>query len=279
MKRAPNLKFLILLMTLLSCGESDFKKFSKLGELRIVAIKADIPEVDGTQTGSVNVTLTPYISDIESKGRVFQVDVVTCLDSGITQGGETECENPNVEVYPNGNSFNTGSLSASNYTGAMDPITITINNPANLISNFSTQQKFNGVNYLVAFRLSSGSTVLNAVKAVSISTRSSYNSNPIISGFEFDGLDLSGSLSKKGKLKMLFSAGSEAYQVMRADGTITLKQENLLISWFVSEGKIRPPRIIDTQFSTFYPKSDNAITLIGVARDRRGGTDVLIISP
>ena len=64
-----------------------------------------------------------------------------------------------------------------------------------------------------------------------------------------------------------------------ADGTKTTKTENLLISWFVSKGAVQPPRIVESQSSTYYPSEDTSITLIGVVRDRCGGTDILVLSP
>lgn len=269
----------ILLIMISGCGEENFKKFSKLGELRVVGIVSDVPEVDGTNTGNVNVTLTPYISDIEAAGRTFSVTVVTCLDTGVTRGGSPECLSPTTQTYPNGNTFNTAGLAANNYTGAMDPITVTIANPSSLISAFSAQQRFNGVNFLVAFRLQSGSTITNAIKAIPISERTTLNSNPVIEGVTYNGAAITSGLNSGGALDMTFTNGAQSYEVMRADGSIITKQESLLISWFVSKGKIQPPRMIDSQNTTFFPENTSAVTLIGVARDRRGGTAVRILNP
>lgn len=270
---------LTVILFVISCGETDFKKFSQLGETRIVAIVADTPEIDGSSTGNVNVTLTPYISDINGAGRVFNVTVVTCLDTGVTRGGSPECENATTETYPNSNTYDTTNLAASNFTGAMDPITLTISNPASLIADYSNQQRFNGVNYLVAFRFQSGSTTINTIKAIPISERSVRNSNPVITGITYNGGVISSGPTASGALNMSLSSGSESYDVMQANGTVISKQESLLISWFVSKGKVQPARIVESQNSTYFPENNSAITLIGVARDRRGGSAVTVLNP
>lgn len=272
------LNFLIVLFTIFTygCGEADFTKFSRLGGLRMVGIEASVPEVDGTATGNVSVTLTPYISDIDAGGRTFNVTVFSCLDSGITRGGEPDCENPTTETST---TFDTSTLSADNYTGSMGGYSITISNPASLIEDYSEQQRFNGVNYLVIFQLQQGGETFRAVKAIPISERTTANSNPTIQNITFNEAALSNSPTSQGTLDMTLSAGAETYEVMRGDGTKTTKTENLLISWFVSKGAVQPARIVESQSSTYYPSEDTSITLIGVVRDRRGGTDVVVLSP
>ena len=245
----------------------------------MVGIVSDIPEIDGTQTGNVNITLTPYISDITAAGRTFNVTVLTCVDSGVTRGSSPDCESPTTQTYPNGNTFSTSGLSATNYTGAMDNITITVSNPASLISSYSTQQKYNGVNFLILFRLQSGEDSLTAIKAIPISERTTRNSNPSIDSITFNGVSISSSPSRGGGLNVNLNSGAETYQVMQADGSLITKTESLLISWFVSKGSVQPPRIVESQTSTFFPEDDSNITLIGVVRDRRGGTAVKVIAP
>lgn len=270
-----------LLFSICSCSEPDFKKFYELGDLRIIGIEADIPEVDGNSTSDIDVTLTPYISDFTAAGRTFTVTVISCLDPGFTRGAEPQCQTSTIETYPNGNTFNTSSLSTSNYTGAMDPITITIANPSNLISSFSNQQKFNGVNYLVAFSLTSGSTSLTAVKAIPISTRPTLNSNPEIENILLDSGVLTTSPLVKGSLSMTYTTngGEEVYNEMLSDGSLIQQTESFLITWFYTKGKVVPGRIIDGQTSKFNPDSSAATTLVGVLRDRRGGTDIKILNP
>ena len=50
---------------------------------------ANTPEVSDNQS---TVTLTPIVSDIESKGRQISVEVVACLDPGLSRGAEVSCE-------------------------------------------------------------------------------------------------------------------------------------------------------------------------------------------
>jgi hypothetical protein len=54
------------------CSMEDFEEFKQLGGLRIVGVEVDNSEIDGTTSGTVNVTLTPYISDIDAGGRNLQ---------------------------------------------------------------------------------------------------------------------------------------------------------------------------------------------------------------
>lgn len=269
-------------LLLSSCGEVDFAtEFSDLGSLRIVGAIASSAEVDGTSNGAESVTLTPYISDINAAGRVFTVSVTSCLAPDLAQGADPTCETRQVETYPNSNTFDTNTLSGSNFTGPMSPITISINNPAGLIAPYSAQQKFNGVSYIVIFVLTSGETKLTFVKEINITTRATRNSNPIVQDITFDKNPITNSPTIKGKLAVTFAAGGamETYEEMDNSGTISTQTESYLITWFYSRGEVTPWRITEGQTSTYKPFDSSGITLIAVIKDRRGGTDIKILTP
>jgi hypothetical protein len=266
-----------------SCSKQKFEKFSQLGGPRILAIKADQPEIDGSGTGNVAVTLTPYISDIDGNGRVLSVRVVTCADLAIGQGNQPACSTPQVETYPSGNTFDTTSLMATNYTGAMTPITITIANPASLIAGYSDQAKFNGVPYSIFFSIQFGTTTITAVKQVDIGLRSSLNQNPQIQNITLDGTAITSSPSAGGTLSYSIASGHtpESFQVMDASGNLYGSQkETYLLTWFYYDAKIKPFRLLEAQNSQFVMTAGaGQATIVAVLRDQRGGTDVKIITP
>jgi hypothetical protein len=260
------------------CSMEDFEEFKQLGGLRIVGVEVDNSEIDGTTSGTVNVTLTPYISDIDAGGRTFSVSVVSCLDATFAQTGQLGCK-PNTETYPNSNSFDTSTLSASSYTGAMDSITISINDPASLIENFSEQLRFNGVPYYVFFTLSSGSESLSFVKQLRITDRGTLNSNPEIDEVRLDGSELTSAPSGSGTLSVTLTASGEPekYAELTGNGTTQSQTESYLVSWFASPGDITLGRVLFGQTSEL--DTNQSTVLIAVVRDRRGGTDVVVLSP
>ena len=265
-----------LLLIFSACNTPDFKNFSELGELRIMGIVADQPEIDGTRTDNVQVVLTPYISDIYGEGRKFTVVVAGCLDPGISQGASPRCLNPKFEAYPNGNTFDSSALAKSNYTGAMDAVTITISNPAAQIAGFSAQQRYNGINYLVVFRLEYGATNLTAVKSISISERPKLNRNPEIAAIVFDEEQAANTL-KSVDIDVSFTeaGGQEDYQEMSADGSVASLSESYFITWFYYLAEIKPSRILLGQQSK-YKNEVSPYTIVAVVKDRRGGTAVRV---
>ena len=262
---------------LCACSAPDFNKFSQLGELRMLGIVADKPEIDGTRSDAVQVTLTPYLSDIDAGGREFTVMVGSCLDPGLSQGASPRCLQPKLATYPSGNTFDTSVLRDKNYTGAMTAITITIDNPASLIAARDKQQQYNGVNYLVIFNLRAGDAQLTAVKAIAISARENLNTNP-----EIDKIyPACSSLTDHSEMAISFTATGKQqdYREMRADGSFNNLTESYFITWFYLHGKVRPSRILLNQPSTYIAGSEDQETLVAVVKDRRGGTAVQTVCP
>jgi hypothetical protein len=274
--------FVLIIMTLslcTSCDNADFVEFSELGGLRIVGVEASTPEIDGTSTATESVTLTPFISDIDAAGRVFSVTVTSCIDPTFSQTGTLGCSNPTSESYPNGNSFDTNTLAASSFTGAMDPITININNPASLISQYPSQLQFNGVPLFVFFTISSGNESLSFVKEILITNRGQLNQNPEIEDIVFNGSSLASGPSQSGELNVTFTdtGGPQSFLEISSDGSTIDKTESFLISWFTSTGQVVPGRVLlgdSSELTTI-----DAAVIICVVRDRRGGTDVRILTP
>jgi hypothetical protein len=271
--------FIVLTLLLSACGEAEFKKFSELGELRVMGIVADVPEVDGGSSTDVNVTLTPYISDKDGGGRTFNVTVLTCLDPGIGNGAEAECENPGTETYPNSNTFNTAGLAGSDYTGAMDPITITITNPAAKIASYSRQQRYNGVNYIVIFKFESGGSSITVIKSIPITDRGTLNSNPVIDQVTLGGGGLANSPTANGELNVTYTAGGgpQNFNTMSSSGAISSSTESYIVTWFYIKGKVVPGRVLYPTKSNY--THDATATLVAVVKDLRGGTAVRVLTP
>ncbi len=267
-----------LSLILLACNVPEFKNYSELGELRLVGIVADNPVIDGTRTDDVQVTLTPYLSDFNARGREFTVVVAGCLATGRGQGASLRCARPQLVTYPNNNTFDTAVLAEDNYTGAMDAVTITIANPAQQIAAFSPQQRVNGIDYLVVFRLehAASKTNLSAVKVISISEQQDLNNNPEIEKIVLDEEALSQTcVSVDIGVSFTAAGAQEIYREMSAEGGVAEWRESYVITWFYLGGRVTPSRVLFGQRSRYSPDS-SATTLVAVVKDRRGGTAVAV---
>ena len=134
----------------------------------------------------------------------------------------------------------------------MDAVTINIANPAAQIAALDPQQRYNGVNYLVVFRLEHGATNLTAVKAISISERETLNRNPEIEKIVFDKDEADKTLDPV-DIDVSFTAAGEQeiYTEMSADGSIDSMTESYFITWFYHLSKIKPSRILFGQQSKY----------------------------
>lgn len=271
-------------LTLTSCGSSDFTRFSELGGLRIVAVqvedqlRAGVAEIDGNSTSPVTMRVTTYISDLNAEGRGFQVTVTGCVDPGVSQGAGFRCLDPQVIAFPNGGTFDTNLLSATRFTGSMTSFDLVINNPAELLSGRSDVQKFNGVNYLLNLTLTSGEESLSVIKSIPITTRILRNRNPEIDEVLLDGNALTSGPTTGGNLNLRLTpnGAAEVYEEMAFDGQITSQIEEYLITWFYSEGRVRPFRTVETQQPELVLRTSGPVLLMAVVRDRRGGVAVRV---
>lgn len=272
-----------MFLLLVTCSDNDFKDYNLLEEAKILAIVADTPEIDGTQTSDVSVVLTPYISDFVGEGQVITVNVISCLDPGIGQGADLECLAPKDEIYPNGGTFDTNLLASTSYTGAMDSITVLIENPSALIAPYSEQQKHNGINYVFIFEFIVGEVTLSAIKSIAITTRNDLNTNPQIDAILYDDgngeVPLTAPPEGSGRLSFRALNAPEIYQEMNVDNSLQEVSETYFMRWFYTSGSANPEQILEDGDSDFSEDNSDPIALVGVLRDGRGGTDVLVLSP
>lgn len=276
MKTAALLALTLHFLTF-SCSESGFEKFSSLESTRILAVVADKPEIDGTLSTPQTVTLTPYISDQLNTDREWTVNVVTFLDPGVAQGAEPRCENPTPQNYA-GATFDSSTLKDTRYSGPMPELTLTIDDASSLISSYSEQQKFNGVNFLVCFsmRTQSGGAY-DFVKSIPITTRGTLNQNPEIASVTLNGTAISAPPRSGGKLAVEVVSGPEQFDSLSSQGDIVSQSEQLLVSWFAADARVFPGRVLQDQTANLSELRPE-IVLVAVLRDGRGGTDIRIFA-
>jgi len=269
------MKKLILIAAILilsSCDDEPLNFFS-LGELRILALQADTPEIDGTSSTPVTVQITPVISDVDAGGRTLSFTVLACPDPGITVGMEPTCDTtlPTTQTitYADVNSSTLG----ARFTGALPAFSVNV--PPGLLIGQTEQNRFNGLNYIVTFKITAGSDEIETYKRIVVSERTTKNLNPQIQNVLLNG-STSGSLASGDELSIDVSPGftPETFDFMDNDGLEVEKTETYTISWFSYKGT--------TDLSRTYLDEVNLFTLntgetdpfvVAILRDDRGGID------
>lgn len=259
---------------LANCQDDKMPIYSELGGLRVLAIVASSPDAYPGDT----VTLTPYVSDILGSGMTFSAEA--CADPGVSFGVNPSCTDQADRV-----SLGAGAVTApvvgDNYTGAMTP-TISVNIPANFLTNRSPFEQFNGRVYLVVFTLTgaSGNQVIAIKRIVVKASGATKNQNPVLSDILSQGVSLT--TYPTGQVVALaptFSTGAETYVVLNSDLTQTTKTEELLTTWFITDGKLKNQRTLSTDAVEY--KASDALPggrksfIIAVSRDGRGGESVV----
>lgn len=281
-------KVFFLIPLLLSCSESKLPKSSNLDRLRVLSLISE-ENAGGGQTyaeyapGSV-VTIKPLVSDLLGSGNL-SYEAKACVDPGVAFGAEPSCEgNPTlVDVSAGAQPITMGSL--TDRTGLANSFNVTIPSSTIMFAGRSVQDQFNGVSYLVTYKLirASGEAQI-AFKRLVVSNRGTRNKNPILSDVLSQGASLSAlPVGVTVNLSIAVGAiGAESYQVLKSDGTYDNRTENLVTSWFISDGEVKFLRT--TSFdSTEYKGPEAAPTsrkafIIALTRDERGGASVLIKS-
>ena len=169
--------FFIIILLFTGCADDNFKKYSNLKDFRVLAIKADFPEVNDDNSA---VSMTVLVSDISQEGRVVDLVVEACLDPGVSSGEEISCAGAEKYQLVTTMSINMATeFSGSVFTGVVSPIVVNI--PGNILSDRNELERFNGINYLVLFKFShNGNKLLDSFKRIKVSTRLAKNSNPEI---------------------------------------------------------------------------------------------------
>lgn len=260
-----------LLFILVSCGDDDMKKYSKLEGLRILAIEADTPQINAA--GAVN--LTPYLSYPEANDTTLDISYTACIDPGIAYGAALKCDTP---IVSSSTTFSTAIADLQNnfYTGAMSPITINV--PAasfTYLGTLPSDTQFNGYDIIVIFEISdqaNSSQKIKTFKRISLTTKggADLNANPTAGNIQANGANITSFPSGKVDIKLDSPSDPEAYQIEASSGLTNLT-ESMTVTWFSNVGEFKFSRTDKDESVEFDPKSATSGVFVAVYRDNRGG--------
>lgn len=267
---------LILLVFISSCGDDDMKKYSRLEGLRVLAITADTPEINAPST----VNLTPFLSYPDGGDTTLNISYEVCLDPGISYGAAVSCDSyESSQKITGSSSFDTSTLGSANYyTGAMTPIGITVPAWAFVaLSVLDDDLQFNGVDLLVIFTITDqndNSKKLTSIKRISLTTKTTLNSNPTATDIFSNGNTLSSFPGSKVNLSLEGASAPETYDYQGASGVEALS-EKMTISWFSNVGEMKYSRTDREESVSFDPQGNGEGVIVGVYRDNRGGVAII----
>ncbi len=260
----------LALLSFLGC-EDDENRFFELGEFRILAVQADTPEIDGTSSTPIAVSLTPIVSDIDAGTRNIDIDILACPDPGLQLGNEPSCDATLATTQSIPYAQISSATLGSRKTGAMPAFTVNV--PPGLLTGQSSQTKFNGLDYLITMKFKAGSETLDTYKRITVSERTTKNTNPNIQNVLLDG-NSTGSLSNRDKLTIDLASGSneENYDYENLDGIQSEKTEVYTTSWFTFKGTTDLRRTFMDETAIFEINEDEANPFVmAILRDDRGG--------
>ena len=267
-----NLLLMLIGFSLFGCDKTDFPKYSLVNDLRVLALVADHPEVSPGDS----VSFTPWVSDVNNTAPLTYT-ATACKDPGLASGQEPTCDGSSSLV-----SVGTGTISTLNagnvFTGPADSFSVSV--PADLLTGRSPISLYNGIDYLVTYTVTnaSGKTVKSFKRmTVSDPSKGTKNQNPGISqllanGATFTTLATNGSYA----LGATFTPGSdETYQIQLYDGSSVTKTEEMVTTWFLSDGTLKYQRTVEADTDTYsspgaYPATRGSF-IMAVTRDGRGG--------
>lgn len=259
-----------------SCAKEKLPDYNRLGGLRVLAMKADQPEIAPGST----VSITPVVSDIAGAGRALNWVAVGCTDPGSIVSSDPSCDDARDRVE-----LGTGTLApalvAPVYTQAVDPISVTI--PLTILENRNSINQINGVSYLVTYVITAadGSTI-KAYKRLVVSMRTQKNTNPMILEILSNHAPISALPLAPEGISLDFSESStENYGSLTSDGVRVNQTETLLVTWFVSDGDFEQMRVVGTSENLYSPPktlpTGHSVVIVAVVRDGRGGEDFRIL--
>lgn len=269
-----NILGFFLFVILASCSDQNLPKYNVLDRLRIIALEANRPEESPGQS----IQITPIVSDI-TESIALSFEAYGCIDQGISLGAEPSCANNNSKTTLGSGTISTLSAARA-FTGEANAVSLTLPNESDILGLRSAAQKFNGVAYIVEYILkNSRGEQVSAIKriAVSESTKSAKNNNPVITDLLLNGANPSSlPLSQTTEATINFmGTAAETYQKLLTSGELVTMGEEALTTWFVTDGKMKFQRTIGTESNEYEGPSDapsaRPAFLIAITRDGRGG--------
>ena len=270
---------LIVASVTTQCGNTnDLPKYQTLGDLRILTILVDKPEANPGEL----VTFTPVLSDINGQGRTIDFAVQACIDPGVGNGADPTCPNPDPA------SIQTGTITipagaSQTYTGPVMPFSLTMPDANTLFANRSVVDQYNGVIYLVQYNISiPDGPAINAFLRVFVSTtaKAQKNLNPSIASVDLNDSPIPDTIpmpaSDSNFRAISPASSSETYQVMQFDGSLLTRTEEMLNTWFVSDGEFDFSRTIGSIENLWTPPgskpTSRGVVILVITRDGRGGS-------
>jgi hypothetical protein len=264
----------------MGCNQPDFPKYNELGNLRILTVLADLPEANPGDT----VSFTPILSDMGGQGRVINYSVHACIDPGLGIGAAPACPSPDPGSIQSGTvTIPPGASQTS--TGPVTSFSLTMPDAGVVFANRSPFDLYNGVAYLVFYSISvtNGPSVDSFLRVfITPPDKSLKNGNPEITSIDLNDIPLSGVVpapTSSANFRATSSAGStETFQVMQRDGSFTTRTEELVNTWFVSDGTFDFIRTTGNSENSWTPPetkpAGRGMVILVVTRDGRGGAAV-----
>lgn len=290
-----NISKLILFITFfsfqmlqLSCSKNNFPKYSALDRLRILGITTPTPELQNPSSGTTNVSITPYISDIGGSGDIT-LEVQSCLDPGVSLGATPSCSQAQYASSVQTITMSSASTATEGLFGNPErtgspqsgAITVPLQIPSQLLPLLPSYMQYNGVSYLITVKATASSGSISSFRRIVISTKTP-NNNPTISDLLLNNLSFTQRPTEGVyQLKLSTTDTPESYQFLTGNGDYKNLQEDYEISWFVSEGIMEVSRgflsdDLDWSVTTPSLSPPQKTVVVAVLRDGRGGTAVRV---
>jgi hypothetical protein len=273
---------LFCIVSMLGCSDSKLPKYVDLTELRVLTLIADLPETDPGST----VNITPVISDV-TETTSLSYEAYGCIDPGVSSGASATCQgNTTQTLLAQGTLTSaTNSEMSQNFTGSAQSFSVTIPSGAVIFSQRSSVDQYNGVSYLVTYKITNttGKSV-TAFKRIIVSNKASIdkNTNPTINNILSQGSALANNaLPLNGKFSIqveLAASAAQSFPFKLSDESIETRTEDIITTWFISDGSLKYFRSTSQDANEFtapetLPAGRKSF-LFSVSRDSRGGVSV-----
>ncbi len=266
--------FSILALLNLSCRKNNLPDFNKLENLRVVAFQTPTPEVNP----GAAVTITPIISDIQATTMTYTAS--SCIDPGVSFGADPTCAGNPTQVVIATNVALTLPGASESWTGAANSFTVNVPGQPIIFANRSSVEQYNGVSYLIDYTLTNnlGQSV-RTIKRIIVSdpAKAAKNQNPTVTNIFANGVLLNtlGPAAEVTVTTDLNLTSAENYTTQNSDGSLQNANENLITTWFITDGKTKYYRSSGLD-ANVYTNADampagRSSYMIAVVRDGRGG--------
>ncbi|MEQ1876231.1 MAG: hypothetical protein ABL958_06265 [Bdellovibrionia bacterium] len=253
------MKYLLLLLLIAGCSEEK-SKYATVSKLRVVGLRTAVPEIS---PGGTISSVEALVLDPDGNGRPLTYQWAGCMEPLLEHAFDCEGAADRVDL-------GTGATSV----GGVIVI------PPTALDALPPFRAFNGINYLVVLKVDAGNESVKSFKRIVVSTNPAKNSNPDIISLARNGTVLGSPdafVSGEFTLTSALSAGSsENYTYMDAQGSQKAGTEDILLTWFHTEGDMKTSRTfggdLDNQWK-IDSKSRTTISLVVVIHDGRGGSD------